>query len=89
MAEQAQTENQLWVTASQITKFSHAIFEAAGADAASAKAATDAMMHASLHGVDSHGFRLLAPLSGGDARWSHSTAALICPSPKAGWHGPA
>lgn len=59
MAEQAQTEKQLWVTAAQITKFSQAVFEAAGADAASAKAATNAMMHASLHGVDSHGFRLL------------------------------
>jgi ureidoglycolate dehydrogenase (NAD+) len=36
----------------------HASLEAAGASEASAKAATRAMLHASMHGVDSHGFRL-------------------------------
>lgn len=39
--------------------FTLAFLTAAGADSASAEAATRALMHASLHGVDSHGVRLL------------------------------
>lgn len=39
--------------------FSRAVLAAAGADEASGEAATFAMLHASLHGVDSHGIRLL------------------------------
>lgn len=39
--------------------FSNAVLQAAGADQPSAEAATWAMLHASLHGVDSHGIRLL------------------------------
>lgn len=39
--------------------FSRAVLAAAGADEASGEAATIAMLHASLHGVDSHGIRLL------------------------------
>ncbi len=37
---------------------SRATLEAAGASEASANAATRAMLHASMHGIDSHGFRL-------------------------------
>ena len=39
--------------------FSRAVLSAAGADAATADAATRAMMHGSRLGVDSHGIRLL------------------------------
>lgn len=40
--------------------FCHAVLAAAGADEATASAATNAMMHGSRLGVDSHGVRLLA-----------------------------
>ena len=43
----------------QITTFSAAVLSDAGADDATARDATSAMLHASLHGIDSHGFRLL------------------------------
>lgn len=43
----------------RLTAFSIAILSDAGADAPSARDATNAMLHASLHGIDSHGFRLL------------------------------
>ena len=46
-------------TAEQLGRFSNAVLIAAGASEASAEAATWAMLHASLHGVDSHGIRLL------------------------------
>jgi LDH2 family malate/lactate/ureidoglycolate dehydrogenase len=46
-------------TADQLARFSNAVLAAAGASEASAEAATWAMLHASLHGVDSHGIRLL------------------------------
>lgn len=42
-----------------LTVFVRDFLSAAGADAASAEAATRALMHASLHGIDSHGIRLL------------------------------
>lgn len=42
-----------------LAAFSAAILTEAGADMPSAEAATWAMLHASLHGVDSHGIRLL------------------------------
>ena len=42
-----------------LASFSNAVLGAAGADTPSAEAATWAMLHASLHGVDSHGIRLL------------------------------
>jgi LDH2 family malate/lactate/ureidoglycolate dehydrogenase len=46
-------------TLEALASFSNAMLAAAGASAASAEAATWAMLHASLHGVDSHGIRLL------------------------------
>ena len=46
-------------TVSDLAPFSLGLLQAAGADAPSAEAATWAMLHASLHGVDSHGIRLL------------------------------
>jgi LDH2 family malate/lactate/ureidoglycolate dehydrogenase len=46
-------------TPSQLQGFAEAILRAAGADEASAEAASFAMLHASLHGIDSHGIRLL------------------------------
>ena len=46
-------------TVAELAPFSLAVLRAAGADDASAEAATWAMLHASLHGVDSHGIRLL------------------------------
>lgn len=46
-------------TAGALSAFSEAALRAAGADAPSARDATRAMLHASLHGIDSHGFRLL------------------------------
>ena len=47
------------VPVDRLTAFSNAILSDAGADDASARDATHAMLHASLHGIDSHGFRLL------------------------------
>lgn len=44
----------------KVADFSRAVLRAAGADAATAEAATRAMLHASRLGVDSHGIRLLA-----------------------------
>jgi len=46
-------------TVDSLTRFLEASLRAGGADAASAEAATRAMMHASRLGVDSHGVRLL------------------------------
>lgn len=42
-----------------LDNFCHAVLAACGADERTARAATDAMMHGSRHGVDSHGVRLL------------------------------
>ncbi|WP_421695032.1 Ldh family oxidoreductase [Aestuariivirga sp.] len=42
-----------------LASFSNAVLRASGADEQSSEAATWAMLHASLHGVDSHGIRLL------------------------------
>ena len=57
------------VPVDQLVAFSEAVLTAAGADAPTAHDATQAMLHASLHGIDSHGFRLLphyrAAISGG------------------------
>ena len=47
------------IPAERLTAFSTAILAGAGADEMTARDATRAMLHASLHGVDSHGFRLL------------------------------
>jgi len=47
------------ITAERLTTFSNTVLTGAGADEPSAHAATRAMLHASLHGIDSHGFRLL------------------------------
>ena len=47
------------ITAQHLTTFSNTVLTGAGADEPSAHAATRAMLHASLHGIDSHGFRLL------------------------------
>ena len=46
-------------TVEDLGSFSNAVLTAAGASVESAEAATWAMLHASLHGVDSHGIRLL------------------------------
>ena len=46
-------------TVELLAAFSQSVLQSAGADEASAEAATWAMLHASLHGVDSHGIRLL------------------------------
>ena len=45
--------------AGTLERFCQAVLAAAGADGPSAEAAARAMMHASIHGVDSHGVRLL------------------------------
>jgi LDH2 family malate/lactate/ureidoglycolate dehydrogenase len=42
-----------------LAEFSMGVLKAMGADADSAEATTHAMLHASLHGIDSHGIRLL------------------------------
>ncbi|MCT8998877.1 Ldh family oxidoreductase [Chelativorans intermedius] len=47
------------VAAQRLGAFCLAVLGAAGADAATARAATDAMMHGSCLGIDSHGVRLL------------------------------
>ncbi|MBD3678785.1 MAG: Ldh family oxidoreductase [Rhodobacteraceae bacterium] len=44
---------------SELAQFCTDILQAVGADAPSAEAASRAMMHGSIHGVDSHGVRLL------------------------------
>lgn len=46
-------------TVEVLASFVRGVLRAAGADGPSAEAATWAMLHASLHGVDSHGIRLL------------------------------
>ncbi len=46
-------------TIEQLAGYSTSLLAAAGADAPSAEAATWAVLHASAHGVDSHGIRLL------------------------------
>jgi LDH2 family malate/lactate/ureidoglycolate dehydrogenase len=43
----------------QLSAFAEQFLMAAGADAASSAAAARALLHASLHGIDSHGIRLL------------------------------
>jgi len=43
-----------------VDSFSRQVFQNAGVDALSSDAATRAMLHGSIHGVDSHGIRLLA-----------------------------
>ena len=45
--------------AERLTAFSAAVLTDAGADGPTSRDATRAMLHASLHGIDSHGFRLL------------------------------
>lgn len=45
--------------AEQLQAFAAAVLRAAGADEPSAEAASYALLHASLHGIDSHGIRLL------------------------------
>jgi LDH2 family malate/lactate/ureidoglycolate dehydrogenase len=47
------------VPASDLSAFADRALRAAGADAASAAGCARALLHASLHGVDSHGIRLL------------------------------
>ena len=51
-------DQSLTFTADVLSARATAILEEAGASEASAKAASRAMLHASMHGVDSHGFRL-------------------------------
>jgi LDH2 family malate/lactate/ureidoglycolate dehydrogenase len=46
-------------TPEQLRQYSMELLTASGADSASAEAATWALLHASIHGVDSHGIRLL------------------------------
>lgn len=46
-------------SAEALSLYSMELLQASGADAASAEAATWAVLHASLHGIDSHGVRLL------------------------------
>ena len=46
-------------SAEALSRYSHDLLQSAGADLASAEAATWAVLHASLLGVDSHGVRLL------------------------------
>lgn len=55
-----QTNAQNNVSLDELDRFCRAVFVAAGANTATADAATRAMMHGTRHGVDSHGIRLLA-----------------------------
>ncbi|MBD9388097.1 Ldh family oxidoreductase [Agrobacterium sp. AGB01] len=55
-----QTNAQNNVSLDELDRFCRAVFAAAGANTATADAATRAMMHGTRHGVDSHGVRLLA-----------------------------
>jgi LDH2 family malate/lactate/ureidoglycolate dehydrogenase len=55
-----QTNAQNNVSLDELDRFCRAVFVAAGANTATADAATRAMMHGTRHGVDSHGVRLLA-----------------------------
>jgi len=50
---------QRFISVEALARFSQSVLESAGADQPSAQAATWAMLHASLHGVESHGIRLL------------------------------
>jgi len=47
------------VPVSDLETFCHAALAAVGADAATARDCTSSIMHGSLHGVESHGVRLL------------------------------
>ncbi len=53
-----------------IDRFSRQIFQNAGVDSRSSDAATRAMLHGSIHGVDSHGIRLLAHYVRGVSGWA-------------------
>jgi LDH2 family malate/lactate/ureidoglycolate dehydrogenase len=57
-APEPQAEGVVTVAAGQLEERVHQFLREAGADAPSAEAATRAMMHASLLGIDSHGVRL-------------------------------
>ena len=54
-----QTNAQNNVSLDELDRFCRAVFVAAGANTATADAATRAIMHGTRHGVDSHGVRLL------------------------------
>ncbi len=53
------TEKTARIDADEMARFSRDALTAVGADAATTEAVTKALMHASLLGVDTHGFRLL------------------------------
>ncbi|NTJ44762.1 Ldh family oxidoreductase [Agrobacterium larrymoorei] len=55
-----ETEARVNVPLSFLDRFCRAVFASAGANTATADAATRAMMHGTRYGVDSHGVRLLA-----------------------------
>src|SRR5690606_4250465 len=55
----SETRDSLRADDAALDAFCHAVLAACGADAPTARAATDAMMHGSRLGVDSHGVRLL------------------------------
>jgi LDH2 family malate/lactate/ureidoglycolate dehydrogenase len=50
---------EIWAEPGRLGEFVRAVLSATGADSATAEAATRAMMHGSLLGIDSHGVRLL------------------------------
>jgi LDH2 family malate/lactate/ureidoglycolate dehydrogenase len=52
-------QDQVRAGVSALSQFSEAAFLAVGADAETARDATRSMLHGSVHGVDSHGLRLL------------------------------
>ena len=64
------------VSVSELDRFCRATLQAAGADAATVDAATRAMMHGAMLGVDSHGVRLL------DHYIAVLTGGRVNPSPK-------
>ena len=59
MIKTDETDVDRLIAVARITAFSATVLVDAGADEPSARDATNAMLHASLHGIDSHGFRLL------------------------------
>ncbi len=47
------------VQTNDLTQFCHSVLSAVGADFETARDCTGSMMHGSIHGIDSHGVRLL------------------------------
>ncbi|MCP1167947.1 Ldh family oxidoreductase [Limimaricola litoreus] len=77
-AEPAKAATPLRVALEEMERFSRAALTAVGADAPTVEAVTKALLHASAHGVDTHGFRLLPHYLQGLAEGRLNKAPKLC-----------